>query len=173
MAKKFLFNFPIETPEAVAFWDSEHKCNTAKSYAAFSKDEKDFNNLMKRAGYSYQWRKRCLANFSVYVSTPSMEGIPFSRLDQRYWDCLANAANIDLEWLVTEMTETTIATENCRPLLTENAKLAPAGAEQPLPVQAWFVTEMTETDIYTEDGLQLISENYTTSKNIPTPAAPF
>lgn len=167
MAKIHYFNYPVETPEAERFWASEHKCNIAKAYIAFSKDQEDFNNQMRRAGYSYQWRKRCWANLGPYVNDPSMVGIPFSEFEDRYWTCLEQAECIDWDYLVTEVEGITIATHNYRPILAEDSKAGCIGPPQPLPVLAWLVTEITEEDIYTEDGVQLMNENFTTSKNVP------
>jgi hypothetical protein len=118
MAKFFLFNYPVETEEAFRFWNSDHKCNQAKAFVCFSTDEHNFHELMKRHGYQLQWRNRVWANYAPYISFPSMEQIPFSPLGP-WWNCLASESSIDLEWIIREIEEDTIITEDGRPILTE------------------------------------------------------
>lgn len=168
MDGKYIFNYPIETEEAEAFWDSEHKCNTAKAFVAFSTSVENCNEIMKRHKYSYQWRKRVLSNFAPYLASPSMVGIPFSQMGPNsWWDCMQHSENIDLEWLITEITEETICTEDWRPILTENSLTGPNGPELPLPGPAWLATELTGEDLITEDGILLIYENLITSEPAP------
>ena len=86
----YQLNWPIETPEAIAFWGSSHKCNTMKAYVAFSHDEANFNELTKRAGYKLQWRKRAWSAFSAYVANPSMVGVPFTADMTPWWEEMPN-----------------------------------------------------------------------------------
>jgi len=88
MAKMFKLNYPIETPEAYAFWASRHKCNVMKSYIAYSTDLADANDNLKRAGYSLHWRKKAIASFGKWVAYPEMRRIPFSELETPYWECM-------------------------------------------------------------------------------------
>lgn len=85
-----IFNYPIETPEAIEFWKSEHKCNTAKAFVAFSLDYDNFIQITKRHGYTREWRERMWDAFGLYVNNPDMVGIPFSEIDTPYWDCMPN-----------------------------------------------------------------------------------
>jgi len=130
--KPHLFNYPIETEEAFKFWASDHKCNIGKAFVCFSKDEADFYEQTKRAGYQLQWRQRIWANYAPYVNFPSMLEIPFSPLGP-WWNCMQSASVIDLEWIIREIEEDTIITEDGRPILTEAANTGPAGPEAPLP----------------------------------------
>lgn len=85
-----IFNYPIETPEAFAFWNSDHKCNMAKAFIAFCIDEANFEELAKRHGYTREWRDRMWAAFGVYVDDPDMLTIPFTELETHYWECMPN-----------------------------------------------------------------------------------
>ena len=82
----YVLNYPIETPEAIAFWDSEHKANTAKAYVAFSLDEQNFREITKRAGYTRAWRDRMWEAFGIYVNQPDMTAIPFSQMSDLWWN---------------------------------------------------------------------------------------
>jgi hypothetical protein len=85
-----IFNYPVETPEAFAFWDSDHKCNQSKAFIAFCIDEANFEELAKRYGFSRLWRDRMWAAFGMYVNTPDMVAIPFTEIETPYWDCMPN-----------------------------------------------------------------------------------
>ena len=74
-------NFPIETEEAQRFWGSHHLLNQAKAVIAFSTDESNANDNMRRRGISYFRRQWYLRNYKQYVNNPSMVDIPFSPVD--------------------------------------------------------------------------------------------
>lgn len=82
----FKLNYPIETPEAIKLWGSEHVCNRMKAIIAFSLNLENANDNLRRFGYKLQWRKRALAAFGQYVSTPDAIGIPFSEMSDFYWN---------------------------------------------------------------------------------------
>lgn len=82
----YRLNYPIETPEAYAFWASRHKANRAKAIMAFSLNLDNANDNYRRWGYPRQFRKRALFNFCMYVNNPSMAGVPFSALEDNWWD---------------------------------------------------------------------------------------
>lgn len=79
-------NYPITTPEAIKLWGSEHVCNRMKAIIAFSLDLDNANDNLRRFGYTLQWRKRALAAFGQYVSTPDAVGIPYSEMSDFYWN---------------------------------------------------------------------------------------
>ncbi len=82
-------NYPIETPTQIKFWASSHKCNQAKAVIAFSYDEENAHRNMRRLlGWSYFFRKRALDSFGHFINTPSMSGIPFSEMENPYWECM-------------------------------------------------------------------------------------
>ena len=78
-------NYPIETPEAEKFWGSSHKCNIAKAIIAFSLDEANANDNLRRYGYTRAWRNRVMYYFKQYVNQPTMAGIPFSEGPTPWW----------------------------------------------------------------------------------------
>ena len=82
----YKLNFPIETEAAYNFWSSKHKANKVKAIIAFSLDLDNANDNLRRAGYYKQFRKRALANFGQYVNNPSMAGVPFSSITDKWWD---------------------------------------------------------------------------------------
>lgn len=82
----YRLNYPIETPEAQAFWSSRHKANRAKAIMAFSLDLDNANDNYRRWNYPRQFRKRALLNFCMYVNQPDMKGIPLSPLDSPWWE---------------------------------------------------------------------------------------
>lgn len=82
MAKTIL-NFPIETPEAQKFWASPHISNQAKSIIAFSLNEKNAQDNLRRYGYKLKWRQLAWKEWGKYVNNPSMSGVPFST--QPWW----------------------------------------------------------------------------------------
>ncbi|WNC74063.1 hypothetical protein RGQ13_08725 [Thalassotalea psychrophila] len=86
--------YPITTPEAEAFWSSEHKCNTAKAYCAFSPTAAQCNELLKKAGYTAEWRKRVLLAFGQYINDPEMLTIPLSDTDDLYWEEMGIPADL-------------------------------------------------------------------------------
>lgn len=83
-----VLNYPITTPEAEAFWASKHKCNKMKRIIAFSYDLHNANDNLRRYGYTYAWRKKALRAFGMYVNSPDMKGIPFSTLEDKWWECM-------------------------------------------------------------------------------------
>lgn len=76
----------METPEAVAFWSSRHKLNRIKAIMAFSLDLDNANDNLRRAGYYRQYRKRYLQIYSTIIADPAMKNVPFSQLDEFWWD---------------------------------------------------------------------------------------
>lgn len=88
MPLMFKLNYPIETPEAKAFWASRHKCNKMKSIIAFSLDLSNANDNLRRAGYRRHWRLRALNNFGMYVNKPTMATVPFSEIETPWWVCM-------------------------------------------------------------------------------------
>lgn len=86
-----ILNWPIETVEAVRLWDSEHKCNTMKAYAAFSISVANYNELLKRAGYTRIWRTKAIVQFSQHIREPGCNSIPFTEINEEGWwgsECL-------------------------------------------------------------------------------------
>lgn len=84
-APLYKLNYPVETPEARAFWSSNQKLNRIKSIIAFSLNLENANDNLRRYGYSKQFRKRALNNFCMYVNRPDMVGIPFSDMSSSWW----------------------------------------------------------------------------------------
>lgn len=81
----FKLNYPIETVEARAFWSSNQKLNRIKAIIAFSLTLENANDNLRRYGYAKQFRNRALHNFGQYVNNPSMAGIPFNKLEDKWW----------------------------------------------------------------------------------------
>ncbi len=84
----YKLNYPIETPEAVKFWKSRHKCNRAKAICAFSLDEENALRNFTRHGYTHMWAKRAVESFGMYCAQPDMTGIPFSEMSEKTGDCM-------------------------------------------------------------------------------------
>ncbi len=84
----YKLNYPIETPEAIKFWESRHKCNRAKAICAFSLDEENALRNFTRRGYTHMWAKRAVESFGMYCAQPDMTGIPFSDIDESTGDCM-------------------------------------------------------------------------------------
>lgn len=84
----YKLNYPVETPEALAFWSSNHRCNRMKAIIAFSLDLDNANDNLRRAGYSRQFRKRALFNFCMYVNQPAMSGIPLNDLSDVWYEVM-------------------------------------------------------------------------------------
>ncbi|UIW10596.1 hypothetical protein PQC38_gp120 [Aeromonas phage BUCT695] len=84
----FKLNYPIQTEEAKKFWGSRHKCNRAKAIIAFSLNEENAFDNLRRHGYYHLWRHRAWDAFGMYVNKPDMEGIPFSEMETPYWECM-------------------------------------------------------------------------------------
>lgn len=82
----YKLNFPIETEEAKKFWASRHKANRCKAIMAFSLNLDNANDNYRRFRYPRQFRKRALAAFAGYVNNPSMAGVPFSALEDKWWE---------------------------------------------------------------------------------------
>lgn len=81
-----LLNYPIETEEAQKFWASPHTLNQLKAIIAFSLNEKNANDNLRRYGYKLQFRKRALKAYSQYINSPSMSSIPFTSGVVNWWD---------------------------------------------------------------------------------------
>ncbi len=81
----YKLNYPIETAEAEKFWSSNLKLNRIKAIIAFSLDLENANDNLRRYGYAKQFRNRALRAFGQYVNTPSMVGIPFSPMSDKWW----------------------------------------------------------------------------------------
>lgn len=79
-------NYPIETPEALEFWASNHKCNRIKAIIAFSLNLDNANDNLRRFNFARQFRVRALNNFCMYVNQPDMQGIPFSDMKTPWWE---------------------------------------------------------------------------------------
>lgn len=82
----YKLNFPIETEDAKKFWASRHRLNRIKAIMAFSLDLDNANDNLRRAGYYRQYRKKYLALYASVVNKPTMAGIPFSDLDDHWWN---------------------------------------------------------------------------------------
>lgn len=82
----FRLNYPVETPEALDFWNSNIKTNKIKAIIAFSLDLENANDNLRRRGYYRQYRKRALAAFGQYVNQPAMTGIPMSDMKDKWWE---------------------------------------------------------------------------------------
>lgn len=78
-------NFPITTNKAREFWESKHKLNRAKAIIAFSLDEDNANDNLRRHGEINHFRKRLLRNYKQYVNNPKMDNIPFSPVNNKPW----------------------------------------------------------------------------------------
>lgn len=76
----FKLNFPITTDEANKFWSSKHKLNRVKAIIAFSLNEDNANENLRRFGFKRGFRERCLNKYSVYIKHPDMKTIPYSLL---------------------------------------------------------------------------------------------
>lgn len=63
------------------FFASNHKCNLAKAYIAYSPSLREANDIFWRRGYPLQLRKRLLKTFKDYVANPSMTGVPYSETE--------------------------------------------------------------------------------------------
>lgn len=94
-------NYPIETPEAYAFWSSNHKCNRIKAIMAFSLNICNANDNLRRYGYTRAWRQRALASFGdvkkadgvslAYINNPEMkDGCTLSQMSTPWWECMSN-----------------------------------------------------------------------------------
>ncbi|HDG7833282.1 TPA: hypothetical protein PCJ90_001350 [Klebsiella quasipneumoniae] len=81
---EFLLNFPVETEEAQRFWASKHRLNRVKAIIAFSTDLDNANDNLRRHGYKSIYRHKMLNFYKCYVNQPKMNSIPFSGLDE-YW----------------------------------------------------------------------------------------
>lgn len=86
MTKQFKLNFPVETKEAQAFWASKHKCNRLKAIIAFSLNEKNAIDNMRRHGFQTHLRQRALAAYKQYIASPTMTSIPFSEMEDEWWN---------------------------------------------------------------------------------------
>lgn len=86
MEKYFKLNFPVETEEAQRFWASKHRLNRIKAIIAFSTDLDNANDNLRRAGYSYMYRKKYLKAYSCYVNSPSMKVVIYSDLHDLWYD---------------------------------------------------------------------------------------
>lgn len=82
----YKLNYPVETPEALAFWSSRFKANRIKAIIAFSLNESNANDNLRRFNYPRQFRRRALAAFIQYVNQPSMSGIPLSDGSKTWWE---------------------------------------------------------------------------------------
>ena len=82
----FKLNYPIETEEAQKFWASRHALNHIKAIIAFSTDLDNANDNLRRFGYAYHYRKRYLKLYAKYVKDPSMKKIPYSNLDDLWYN---------------------------------------------------------------------------------------
>ncbi|QQG33635.1 hypothetical protein PQC34_gp099 [Cronobacter phage A24] len=82
----YKLNYPVETPEALAFWSSRFKQNRIKAIIAFSLNEDNANDNLRRFNYPRQFRRRALAAFSQYVNQPAMSGIPLSDGSKTWWE---------------------------------------------------------------------------------------
>lgn len=86
MSDHFKLNYPIETDKAFQFWASKHKLNRIKAIIAFSLDLENANDNLRRHGYYNLYRKRYLKKYQAYVNNPKMDNIPFSTLDDEWWN---------------------------------------------------------------------------------------
>lgn len=85
MSDLYKLNFPVETEEAKRFWASRHKSNRLKAMAAFSLNKPNYNDNMRRAGYSLWWRRKAILSYSQYIRDPGMKDVPFSTLSEPFW----------------------------------------------------------------------------------------
>lgn len=79
-------NYPIESEAAKKFWASNNKVNRIKAIIAFSLDLENANANLRRFKFYRQYRKRGLAAFAQYVNNPSMAGIPYSEMTDKWWE---------------------------------------------------------------------------------------
>lgn len=82
----YKLNYPVETPEALAFWESRFKANRVKAIIAFSLNESNANDNLRRFNYPRQFRRRALDTFGQYVNQPAMTGIPLSDGTKTWWE---------------------------------------------------------------------------------------
>ena len=73
----FKLNYPVKTANAKKFWGSRHICNRMQCIIAFSLNLSNANDNLRRAGYSYAWRKRALLAFGAGVNKPTMPASSF------------------------------------------------------------------------------------------------
>ena len=85
-APLYKLNDPIESAEAKKFWSSNLKLNRIKAIIAFSLDLENANDNLRRYGYSKQYRNRALRAFGQYVNNPTMAGVPFNQLEDKWWE---------------------------------------------------------------------------------------
>lgn len=79
-------NYPIETPEAKQFWESRHKLNRIKAVCAFSLNRDNANDNLRRRGWAYAYRQRCLDLYQSIINKPDMKGIPLSDANDLWWN---------------------------------------------------------------------------------------
>lgn len=84
----FKLNYPVETPAAYKFWSSNHKANKMKAIIAFSLDLENANDNLRRHGFMLHFRERALRNFCMYVNNPSMAGVPYSELEDPWYEVM-------------------------------------------------------------------------------------
>ena len=80
--------YPIETPEAYAFWGSRHRCNRVKAIIAFSENLAEANHNLRRHKFQFHLRWRALQAYGNYVAHPDMTGIPFTPAPIPWWECM-------------------------------------------------------------------------------------
>lgn len=82
----FKLNYPVETPEALDFWNSNIKLNKIKAIIAFSLNLDNANDNLRRRGYYRQFRKRALSAFGQYVNQPDMKNVPMNDMEDKWWE---------------------------------------------------------------------------------------
>ncbi|ELQ8980640.1 hypothetical protein R3B00_001302 [Klebsiella pneumoniae] len=83
---EYKLNYPIETDEAKKFWESRHRLNRIKAIIAFSLDLDNANDNLRREGYHNTYRRKYLDLYQCYVNRPDMQSIPFSGLDELWYE---------------------------------------------------------------------------------------
>lgn len=86
----YKLNFPVETEEAKKFWSSKHKANRMQAIIAFSLDEKNANDNLRRYGYKLGWRKKAIKKFTGKWNKPGMSNTDFTfyELSTPWWEAM-------------------------------------------------------------------------------------
>jgi hypothetical protein len=81
----YKLNYPMQQ-SAVKYWESRHRLNRIKAIIAYSTDLDNANDNLRRRDYPYSFRQRYLKKYAAYVANPSMKGIPYSDLEDNWYN---------------------------------------------------------------------------------------
>ncbi|HDU5574526.1 TPA: hypothetical protein RFV54_001059 [Klebsiella aerogenes] len=85
MYETYRLNFPIETEQAQLFWASYHKLNRVKAIIAFSLDEDNANDNLRRFGFTRGFREICLKKYKQHIGDHKMLNIPYSVIASEWY----------------------------------------------------------------------------------------